>query len=158
MKHRLIQPASFSLVHSGTIPCMAAQTAPISTYGRVLGFAYQVLGDVALAMAVADEVYLRHGEADDVVLWQATVRMLDRSLAHDIAIEPLAPEGQHAALLTALQQLTHADRMLILLRYHERLALPQLATVLHDDPRRVRLALIAARQRLLRLLRGSHAL
>ena len=101
---------------------MARSSDVIDTLCDVLlGFAYQVLGDAALAAQAANTVC--------VALWRAVemtshsgaraVEVIHEYLARGFVVRPLQPEGPHAALLSALQKLDPVERMIVLLRYHE---------------------------------------
>ncbi len=76
-------------------------------YRHILGIAYQVLGDAALAAQAVNTVYVRFGRTggDTVAWWHALVEVLHVYMARGFMVRPLASEGQHAALLHALQQL-----------------------------------------------------
>nr|MBA2682398.1 hypothetical protein [Ktedonobacteraceae bacterium] len=118
---------------------------------RILGFAYQMLGDAALAAQAANVVCLRvePSHNDDLLFWRTAVEVIGDYLHRGFLVRPLAPEGKHATLLSALQQLDPAERTLVLLRYHEALTIPDLATVMATDQVTIRHVLAEARRALL---------
>lgn len=123
----------------------------VANYGRVLGFAYQVVGDVALASRVAEKVVLRLGSVStEVRFWRTLIKILQAQVAQGMVVDLATASGEEAALQHALHQLTADERMLLLLRYHEHLDLVTLAAVLRRPEREVRIAINEARRKLLR--------
>lgn len=144
--------------HCGTIEYMglARSSDVIARYGRTLGFAYQVLGDAALAAQAANTVCVHYARGgDDITLWRSTVEVIHEYLARGFVVRPLQPEGPHAALLSALQQLDPVARMIVLLRYHEALSLSELVVVMGTDQATIRRVLAEARWNLLDEI-GAH--
>jgi hypothetical protein len=137
----------------GTIEAMSlSRSVDVTTrYARILGFAYQVLGDAALAAQAANTVCLRYARSggDDRAFWREAVTVLHDYLARGFVVRPLLPEGQHAALLSALHRLEPAERMIVLLRYHEGLTIPDLEAVMAIEQATIRRVLAQARGSLL---------
>ncbi len=148
--------------HCGTIEHMSVGRSPDVTrrYARILGFAYQMLGDAALAAQATNRVCLRavRSPGDDLTFWCSAVVVIHDYLARGFLVRPLMPEGQHAALLSALQELAPAERMIVLLRYHEGLTIPDLATVMETDHVTIRRVLAEARGALLDRIGARNAL
>jgi len=132
-------------------------------YGRVLGVAYQVVGDAALAAQVVETTFdrLAGDEAvDDLVVWQTAVDVLRTYILRGFTVTPLASEaaGWQAALIDGLARLDPEARIVLLLRYHENLSYEDLGEVLESDPRRVREELARARAALMNVVGPQHAL
>ena len=132
-------------------------------YTRVLGLAYQVLGDAALAARAAEATFERvlgdeyTGPLD---IWRAAVAVLRSYLIRGFTVEPLASDATswQASVVDGLAKLEPEERILLLLRYHEGLPHEELAAVLGRDPRRVREDVARARSRLMNVLRLRDAL
>ena len=136
----------------------AAPTELLDTYyARVLGVAFQVLGDAALAARAAETIFrrlIRHERAPATTVWAAAVKVLHSYLERGLRVEPLASDaaGWQAPLLDGLAELDPADRILLILRYHEGLQYSQLAEVLGTDVGTVRRDVARARNRLMDVL------
>ena len=145
------------------IQCSMAIAAPPSPelldryYTRVLGLAYQVLGDAALATRAAETTFerlLRAERHDTVDVWRTAVDVLRSYLVRGLTVEPLASQaaGWQAALIDGLAELEPEARMLLVLRYHEGLAHEQMAEVLGTDPAQAREGVARARNTLMDVL------
>ena len=131
-------------------------------YVRVLGLAYQVLGDAGLATRAAETSFarlVRDRQSDLTAVWRVTVRTLHSYLVRGFTVEPLASDapGWQAPLLDGLAQLEPEERILLLLRYHEGLDYRQLAAVLGVDAGRARQDVARARNHLFDVLGLRHA-
>lgn len=126
-------------------------------YLRVLGMAYQVLGDAELAARAAEQIFLQQPlPADEQQLWKRVLRVMDAFIARGFVVHPpVAPDGGQAALLRALASLAPRERALLLLRYHERFSIEDLAALLDVPPAAARQRVAAARSRLLEALHRS---
>lgn len=121
-------------------------------YVRVMGFAYQVLGDAELAARATEEVFVRREPpADEAAVWAATIEVLRRFLARGFMVRPLVPQtqGWQAELLHGLARLAPMDRALLLLRYHEGVTIEALARILVIDEREARRRIAQARAKLI---------
>ena len=140
--------------------CAAVPSPPqlIETYyGRVLGLAYQVLGDAALATRAAETTFERlldGGNRDRLAVWRISLAVLRSYLARGFTVTPLASDaaGWQGSLMDGLAQLAPAERIVLILRYHEGLTPPELAEVLGVDEARVRNEVAQARGRLMEVL------
>ncbi len=113
-------------------------------HARVVGFAYQVLGDAELAAQAAEAVFTQRPlPRDEIEVWTAVFATMRRFLARGFVVRPLIAvnDGWQADLLHGLAELEPEERALILLRYHEGLPLETVAQV-------AGLSVAAARQRL----------
>jgi hypothetical protein len=134
-------------------------------YDRVLGVAYQVLGDAGLATRAVEEVFTRLARessgrlADSQMLWRGVVMTLRASISRGHTISPLAPGSSdwQAALLRGLVRLEPEERLLLLLRYHEGLDYRQLSAAMESDERTTRERCRLARSRLLAELESVDA-
>jgi len=131
-----------------------------SYYTRVLGIAYQTVGDAALAVRAVETIFdqlLQEADADVIDVWQITVEVLQSYIRRGYVVAPLASDaaGWQASLLDALAQLDPDARIVLLLRYHERLSHEELATILQVDARVVRDEVARARSELMDVL-GLH--
>ncbi len=126
-------------------------------YTRILGLAYQVLGDAALAARAAEAAFeriIREESTDKLDVWRAAVGVLQSYLLRGFTVEPLASDaaGWQASLVDGLAALDPEERILLILRYHEGLLHEQLAEVLGKDTRQVREDVARARGRLMNVL------
>lgn len=99
-------------------------------HARVVGFAYQVLGDAELAAQAAEAVFTQRPlPRDEIEVWTAAFATMRRFLARGFVVRPLVGlnDGWQADLLQGLAGLHPEDRALILLRYHEGLPLEAVA-------------------------------
>ncbi|WP_052343815.1 sigma factor-like helix-turn-helix DNA-binding protein [Kallotenue papyrolyticum] len=126
-------------------------------YLRVLGVAYQVLGDAELAARAAEQIFLQQPlPADEQQLWKRVLRVMDEFIMRGFVVHPpVAPDGSQTALLRALASLAPHERALLLLRYHERFSIDDLAALLDVPPDAARRRVAAARARLLEALKPS---
>ncbi len=127
-------------------------------YTRVLGVAYQVLGDAALAARATDSTFerlLRQERRDRIEVWRIAVKVLRSYFVRGLTVAPLAPavKGWQGSLLQGLARLEPEDRILLLLRYHEGLVHEQIAEVLATDVERIRQESARVRLRLMHALR-----
>ena len=123
-------------------------------YLRVLGFAYQVLGDAELAAQATETIFVRRDPPlDELAVWKTAMATVRSYVARGFVVRPLVPQTQswQADLLQRLAQLAPLDRALLLLRYHEGLEPTALAEVLGIPERDVRKQIAVARGRLLDL-------
>jgi len=132
-------------------------------YTRVLGVAYQVLGDAALAEQATETCFerlLRLSPVSAVPVWRVTLDVLHSYLLRGLAVEPLASDaaGWQASLMDGLAELEPEERIVLLLSYHERLDHEQLAEVLGCTPRQARQDVARARSRLIDVLRLRDAM
>lgn len=121
-------------------------------YLRVLGFMYQVLGDVELAALATEAVFVqRIPPTNELQVWTAALATVRGYLARGFVVRPLGPmtQGWQADLLQGLARLSPLDRALLLLRYHEGLDLTTLAQIVAWDEQHLREQIAAARGRLL---------
>ena len=126
-------------------------------YTRVLGVAYQVLGDVALATQAAETCFERlvgSSASDSINVWRVTLDVLHSYLLRGLAVEPLASDaaGWQAALMDGLAKIEPEERIVLLLSYHERLDHAQLARVLGSTVDQARQDVARARNRLIEVL------
>lgn len=126
-------------------------------YTRILGLAYQVLGDAALAARAAETVFdriVKDEATDGLEIWRAAVGVLRSYLLRGFTVEPLASDaaGWQASLVDGLAALDPEERILLILRYHEGLRHEQLAQILGQDTRHVREEVARARGRLMDVL------
>jgi hypothetical protein len=134
-------------------------------YDRVLGVAYQVVGDAGLATRAVDEAFTRLAREssgrplDTQMLWRGVVTTLRASISRGHTISPLAPPSSdwQSALLRGLGRLEPEERLLLLLRYHEGLDYRQLSEVMGGDERTTREQCRQARSRLLAELESVDA-
>ncbi|HEY0605577.1 MAG TPA: sigma factor-like helix-turn-helix DNA-binding protein [Herpetosiphonaceae bacterium] len=123
-------------------------------YPRVLGFAYQVLGDAELAAQAAETIFVRRDPPqNEVAVWTAAVATMRSYIARGFVVRPLVPQTQswQTDLLRRLAQLEPMERALLLLRYHEDLELADLAQVLGISEDELRRQVALARGKLLDL-------
>lgn len=123
-------------------------------YPRVLGFAYQVLGDAELAAQAAETIFVRRDPPqDEVAVWTAAMTTMRSYIARGFVVRPLVPQNQswQTDLLRRLAQLEPLERALLLLRYHEDLELADLAKVLGISEEELRKQVALARGKLLDL-------
>lgn len=121
-------------------------------YGRVFGFAYQVLGDAELAARAVERVFLHCPvPATDRQVWTKTLTTLQSYVARGFVVRPLVPTsyGWQAELLAGMARLDPIDRALLLLRYHEGMELDELADVLGVKPDEARRRMMRVRAQLL---------
>jgi hypothetical protein len=121
-------------------------------YGRVFGFAYQVLGDAELAARAVESVFLQCPVPEtDREVWSKLLTTLRSYVARGFVVRPLVPTsyGWQAELLSGLARLDPLDRALLLLRYHEGLELDELAEVVGVSPDELRRQLVRVRAHLL---------
>ncbi len=121
-------------------------------YLRVLGFAYQVLGDAELAAQAAESIFLQSKPpATELAVWQAAMQAMQAYVARGFVVRPLVPLGQgwQAKVLAGLATLQPLERALLLLRYHEGLEPALLAKVLGRKESDLRAQIAAARGALL---------
>lgn len=123
-------------------------------YARVLGVAYQALGDAALAIEATEVCFKRLARrriAGPVEVWRTLMRALqayvDRGM--DVALLDSNASGWQASLLDGLADLAPFDRVLLLLHYHEHLGFDQLALVMDQDVEAVRRSLAQVRGQLI---------
>jgi DNA-directed RNA polymerase specialized sigma24 family protein len=124
-------------------------------YPRVLGFAYQVLGDAELAAQAAETIFVRRDPPqNELAVWTVAVTTLRSYLARGFVVRPLTPhnQGWQSDLLRRLAQLEPLDRVVLLLRYHEDLGIADLAQVLGVAEAEARKQVALARGRLLDLV------
>ncbi len=127
-------------------------------YPRVLGFAYQVLGDAELAAQAAENIFLQpEPPATELTVWKATMTTLRAYVARGFMVRPLGPllQGWQADLLQGLALLAPLERALLLLRYHEGLQPAVLAEVLDLPETEVRTQIAYARASLFERMGGS---
>lgn len=127
-------------------------------YPRVLGFAYQVLGDAELAAQAAEHAFLQpQPPATELAVWKATMTTLRIYVGRGFVVRPLGPllQGWQADLLQGLACLAPLERALLLLRYHEGLAPRILSEVLDLPEAEVRAQLARARATLIERIGGS---
>lgn len=132
-------------------------------YARVLGVAYQVVGDAALAARAAEAIFdqLQQETPVDVIdVWQVAADVLYSFIRRRLVVTPLASDasGWQAPLIDGLAQVDPEARMLLLLRYHERLDHEQLAAALRLNRQTVRAEVARARGELMSVLGGQGAL
>ncbi|MBV9788557.1 MAG: sigma-70 family RNA polymerase sigma factor [Chloroflexi bacterium] len=123
-------------------------------YPRVLGFAYQVLGDAELAAQSAETIFVRRDPPqNEVAVWTAAIATMRSYVARGFVVRPLVPQTQswQTDLLRRLAQLEPLERALLLLRYHEDLELEDLAQVLGISEDELRKQVALARGKLLDL-------
>jgi hypothetical protein len=123
-------------------------------YLRILGFAYQVLGDAELAAQATESVFVRRDPPqDELAVWKAAMATMRSYVARGFVVRPLVPQTHswQAELLHSLTQLAPLERALLLLRYHEGLETTDLAYVLDISEPDVRKQIAVARGRLLDL-------
>lgn len=123
-------------------------------YPRVLGFAYQVLGDAELAAQAAETIFVRRDPPqNEVAVWTAALTTMRSYIARGFVVRPLVPQNQswQTDLLRRLAQLEPLERALLLLRYHEDLELADLAKVLGISEEELRKQVARARGKLLDL-------
>ena len=121
-------------------------------YLRVLGFAYQVLGDAELAAQAAESIFLQSKPpTTELAVWQAAMKAMHAYVARGFVVRPLVPLGQgwQAKVLAGLAALQPLERALLLLRYHEGLEPGLLAKVLGRKESELRAQIAAARTALL---------
>lgn len=121
-------------------------------YARVIGFAYQVLGDAELAAQAAEAVFTRRPPpTEELEVWTAALAAIRQFLARGFVVRPLVSlnDGWQAELLQGLADLAPEDRVLLLLRYHEGLSITALAQVAGLSPADTRQQIAAARGRLI---------
>jgi DNA-directed RNA polymerase specialized sigma24 family protein len=126
-------------------------------YARVLGIAYQVVGDATLASRATSAIFRRTlrlrptAGQETVALWRTALKILRGYRARGLTVAPLTSESGdwQTTLLSRLGRLEADDRILLLLRYREGLDDQQLAEVLDADRHAVRARLAQARNRLL---------
>lgn len=121
-------------------------------YGRVLGFAFQVLGDTELAAQAAERIFVQAPPPDsEIAVWRAAMTTLGRYVERGFVVRPLLPlaQGWQADLLQQLAVLPPLDRALLLLRYHEGLEPDALAEVLELPEPTVRARIAAVRSALI---------
>ncbi len=126
-------------------------------YTRVLGVVYQTVGDSALAVRAVETIFdqlFQEADADAIDVWQITVDVMQSYIRRGYIVVPLASEaaGWQGSLLDALAQLDPDARILLLLRYHERLSHEELATILGADVQAVREEVARARSELMDVL------
>ncbi len=134
-------------------------------YADVLGITYQVVGDVTLAARAVTTIFERlvrsrpSRDHERVTLWRFALKILRNYHARGLTIVPIRPPSAdwQTALLNRLSRLDPEDRILLLLRYRERLNDKELAAVLGVDRSAARARLMEARGRLLADT-GDHAL
>lgn len=134
-------------------------------YTRVLGIAYQVVGDATLAARAATTIFgrairLRAAAGQEpVVLWRTALQILRGYQARDLTVTPIVPTSAdwQTVLLNRLARLDPDDRILLLLRYREGLDDQQVAEILRVKRQTVRARLTQARDRLF-TEQGQHAL
>lgn len=126
-------------------------------YTRVLGVAYQVVGDATLAARATTTIFGRAirrrptaGQVP-VILWRTALKILRGYHARGLTVTPLVPTSAdwQTTLHNRLARLDPDDRVLLLLRYREGLDDQQLAEVLQVNRQTVRARLAQARGRLL---------
>ncbi len=120
---------------------------------RVLGIAYQALGDAALATEAAEACFkrlARRREIDSDMLWRTLVQVLQRYIQRGINVALLHSEatGWQAALLDQLATLPPYERIVLLLYYHEQLNIDRLAVIMDDDVASIRETVEQARQQI----------
>lgn len=123
-------------------------------YPRVLGFAYQVLGDAELAAQAAETIFVRRDPPQhELAVWTAAIATMRSYVARGFVVRPLVPQSQswQTDLLRKLAQLEPLERALLLLRYHEDLELEDLAQVLGISEDELRKQVALARGKLLDL-------
>lgn len=121
-------------------------------YLRVLGFAFQVLGDAELAARAAEAVFVRRpAPATELEVWAAAVDTIRSFLGRGFVVRPLVSLGQgwQADLLEGLALLSPWERALLLLRYHEGLEPATLAEVLKMTEAELRSQIAVARGQLI---------
>jgi DNA-directed RNA polymerase specialized sigma24 family protein len=121
-------------------------------YQRVLGFAYQVLGDAELAAQAVENVFVRRRPpTTEAAVWATALDVLQQYLQRGFVVRPLTSVSQswQAELLQGLAQLPPLERALLLLRYHENLDPALLAEIYKQPERTIRERVAAARARLL---------
>lgn len=126
-------------------------------YTRVLGLAYQVLGDAALATRATETTFeraLRAEQTDPIGIWRTAVEVLRSYLLRGFTVEPLASDavGWQASLIDGLAELEPEARMLLVLRYHEGLGHEQLAQALKIGADQARQDVARARSQLMDVL------
>jgi hypothetical protein len=121
-------------------------------YLRVLGFAYQVLGDAELAAQASEQVFLRDDlPATELDVWKIAVVTIRTYLVRGFVVRPLvAPSsGWQSDLLRGLAGLAPMERALLLLRYHESLDPVALAEIFEVSETVMRHEISAARANLI---------
>jgi DNA-directed RNA polymerase specialized sigma24 family protein len=122
---------------------------------RVLGIAYQALGDAALATEATEACFkrlARQDSTDTIYVWHTLVKVLYSYIGRGIHVELLDSNatGWQASLLDGLAELTPYERVLLLLHYHEHLSFDQLAMVMDDDVDAIRDSVAQVRQQLIK--------
>ena len=128
-----------------------------SYYTRVLGVVYQTVGDAAFAARAVETIFdqlLYEADVADVDVWQITVEVLKAYIRRGYVVAPLASDaaGWQASMIDGLAQLDPETRILLLLRYHERLGYEELAAILGLEVGAVREAVARARSELMDVL------
>jgi DNA-directed RNA polymerase specialized sigma24 family protein len=121
-------------------------------YARVLGFAYQVLGDAELAARAAEDVFARSPlPEDEIAVWRAAMTTIRGYLRRGFVVRPLVTlsAGWQADLLHGMADLDPEERALLLLRYHEGLTVEAIAAVLDQGMDESRRRIAEARNRLI---------
>ncbi len=121
-------------------------------YLRVLGFAYQVLGDAELAAQASEQVFIRDElPRTELGVWKIAVVTIRSYLVRGFVVRPLvAPStGWQSDLLRGLAGLTPMERALLLLRYHEGLEPDVLAEIFELSESAMRQEIAAARTNLI---------
>ena len=127
-------------------------------YLRVLGFAYQVLGDAELAAQAAESIFLQsEPPVTELAVWKAAMATMRANVARGFVVRPLVPlsQGWQAEVLEGLAALEPMERALLLLRYHEGLEPIMLAQVLERPESDIRAQIAAARGQLLDRMDGQ---
>lgn len=123
-------------------------------FARVLGIAYQALGDAALATEATETCFrrlARRHAAEPVEVWRTLMQVLQRYVGRGIHVAMLDSNasGWQATLLDGLAELPPYDRVLLLLHYHEHLSLEQLARVMDEDIETIRTSVAQVRKQLI---------
>jgi len=135
-------------------------------YDRVLGVAYQVLGDAGLATRAAEHIFRRIGrehprmQTDRASIWRVAGDVLRENIARGYLVRPLRSDaaGWQATLIDDLARLAPEDRLLLLLRYHEGLDNVMLSRVWRADLKTIREQVAQAQSRLSLTSDVAHAL
>lgn len=127
-------------------------------YTRVFGIAYQALGDAELAARAVEAVFTSEQATDDeLTIWRLAVETLRDYLARGFVVRPLTPAADdwQVRMLQALAQIDPADRILLLLRYHEGLSNDVLAQIWESDEPTIRTLVARARMQVADLVNES---